>query len=243
MLRSRVTTSIDMGRLSNAVSRPGIDPRVWVSYAVLTSAPYLETVDGEQDIVVDIQLMPTGEEETARVGAIYAGNGFGLYAPLYEGDEVLICAPSGDPDEGLVVMQRLWSPAAVPPQTVYDNPEDVTLVVKEGQNLRLKMLGAGTAYITAEDGKVVLGEETATRGVARLDDTTVNGTLTLTATAVPPVPPAPPGVILTLSYLPPGAVLPLTSTVTLAVATLVSALGSIDLTGKIDSASEKVVSS
>lgn len=241
MLRSRVTTSIDMGRLSNAVSRPGIDPRVWVSYAVLTSAPYLETVDGEQDIVVDIQLMPTGEEETARVGAIYAGNGFGLYAPLYEGDEVLICAPSGDPDEGMVVMQRLWSPAAVPPQTVYDNPDDVTLVVKEGQNLRLKMLGAGTAYITAEDGKVVLGEETATRGVARLDDTTANGSISITSVAT--VPPAPPGVILTLSYTPVDGI-PQIATVTLTGAiTGVAVGGPLNLSGKIDSASEKVVSS
>lgn len=243
MLRSRVSSSIDVARLSTAVSRPGIDPRVWVSYAVLTSEPYIESVEGQQDVVVDIKLMPMGEEETARVGAIYAGNGFGLYTPLHIDDEVLVVAPSGDPDEGLVVMQRLWSPADPPPQAVYDNPEDVTLVVQEGKNLRLKMLGAGTAYITAEDGKVVLGSESADKGVARLDDTTANGTLSLTATAVPPVPPAPPGVVLTLSYLPPGAVVPLTSSVTLAVATLVGAVGSIDLSGKIASASEKVVAS
>lgn len=167
MLRSRVSTGIDVARLSNAVSRPGIDPRVWVSYAVLISEPYIEPQVGQQDVVVDIQLMPTGEEETARVGAIYAGNGFGLYAPLHEGDEVLVCAPSGDPDEGLVVMQRLWSPADPPPQAVYDHPEDVTLVVEAGKNLRLNVQGAGNLILQVDTGKIYLGSPDNTEPAAK----------------------------------------------------------------------------
>ncbi len=183
MLRSRVSSSIDTARLSNAVSRPGIDPRIWVSYAVLTSEPYIEDVEGQQDIVVDIQLMPVGDQETARVGAIYAGNGFGFYTPLHEGDEVLVCAPSGDPDEGLVVMQRLWSPADPPPQEVYDNPDDVTLVVQPGRNLRISVKGEGNVTIAAADGKVKLGSEDATQGVARLDDAVTAGDTPVTGMA------------------------------------------------------------
>lgn len=167
MLRSRVSSTIDTVRLSTAVSRPGIDPRIWVSYAVLTSEPYIESTAGQQDVVVDLQLMPTGEEETARVGAVYAGNGFGFYTPLHINDEVLVCAPSGDPDEGLVVMQRLWSPADPPPQEVYDNPQDVTLVVEPGKNLRLNVKGAGNVVIAAENGKVFLGEGTGTEAAAK----------------------------------------------------------------------------
>ncbi len=247
MLRSRVSTGIDVARLSNAVSRPGIDPRVWVSYAVLISEPYIESQEGQQDVVVDIQLMPTGEEETARVGAIYAGNGFGFYAPLHEGDEVLVCAPSGDPDEGLVVMQRLWSPADPPPQAVYENPEDMTLVVESGKNLRMKMLGSGTAYITAEDGKVVLGDEAATRGVARVDDTTANGTFMVDV--IPPIPPAA-LFTMTFTYTPPGGV-PQVQAVTFLPAAGPIAVPTVPpiprqpmtLSGKIDSASEKVVAS
>lgn len=167
MFRSRVTSGIDVARLSNAVSRPGIDPRVWVSYGVLDSEPYIETVNGQEDIVVDVTLLPTLQEETARVGAIYAGNGFGLYCPLHEGDEVLIAAPSGDPDEGLVVVQRLWSPAAVPPDAVISNPEDVTLVVQEGKNLRLMVQGGGNVILAVETGKVYLGAETSTEPAAK----------------------------------------------------------------------------
>lgn len=239
MLRSRVTSTIDTARLSNAVSRPGIDPRVWVSYAVLISEPYIEAKAGQQDIVVDIQLMPTGEEETARVGAIYAGNGFGLYAPLHEGDEVLVCAPSGDPDEGLVVMQRLWSPADPPPQAVYDHPTDMTLVVQPGKNLRLKAMGSGTTYITTETGKVVLGEETASRGVARKDDTTIDGVLSITAASVPGPPPV---TTLTLTYTPPGGT-PQIASVVLSPCTATPMTSIFNLSGKINSASDKVVSS
>lgn len=215
MLRSRVSTSIDTARLSNAVSRPGIDPRIWVSYAVLISEPYIEEVEGQQDIVVDIQMMPIGDQETARVGAIYAGNGFGFYCPLHEGDEVLVCAPSGDPDEGLVVMQRLWSPADPPPQAVYDNPEDVTLVVQQGKNLRLSVLGAGNVVIAAEDGKVKLGSEDADKGVARVDDE-VQITLT-------------PADIATMVLV--AGTVPVTAT------------NSVTVTGKINTGSDKVVSS
>ena len=151
-LRSKVTRGIDMARFSNAVSRPGIDPRIWVSYAVLTSEPYIETVDGRQDVVVDLTLMPSLQEETARVGSIYAGNGFGFYAPMHKDDEVLVVAPSGDPDAGLVVIQRMWSPADPPPPEINASPEDVTLVVEEGKNLHLMTMGGGTIYLDALDG-------------------------------------------------------------------------------------------
>lgn len=162
MLRSRVISGIDTERLSNAVSRPGIDPRIWVSYAVLTSNPVVDTDPGDQDVIANVMLMPSGTIETARVGSIYAGNGFGLYAPLYEGDEVLVVAPSGDPDQGLVITQRLWSPSDLPPEGLGDTLEDLTLVIQPDKNLRITVQGTG---------KVILGGASATRGVARVDDT------------------------------------------------------------------------
>lgn len=159
-----------MALLSEGVSRPGIDPRIWVSYGVLTSEPYIETVEGRQDVLVNVTLLPCGMEETARVGAIYAGNGFGFYTPLHVDDEVLVVSPSGDPDEGLVIAQRLWSPADPPPASLSANPNDVTLVVEPGRNLRMSVQGAGNVVIDAADGQVKLGSDSATKGVARLDD-------------------------------------------------------------------------
>lgn len=176
MLRSRVTTGIDVNRLANAVARPGIDPRVWVSYAVLTSEPVVELREGQQDVIVDLLLLPSGQPETARVGAMYAGNGFGLYAPLHKDDEVLVVAPSGDPDEGLVVMQRLWSPADPPPSAVTENPLDVTLVVENGRSLRLNVAGGGKVYIGGSDGS---------KAVAHVDsEVAASGTIP----SIPPVP-------------------------------------------------------
>lgn len=241
MLRnSRVLSSIDTGRLANAVSYPGIDPRIWVSYAVLLTEPYIDMTNGQQDIVADILMSPSNVIETARVGAIYAGNGFGLYAPLHKDDEVMVCAPSGNPDHGLVITHRLWSPADPPPTEAAAHPEDVTLVVEPGKNLRLTVKGEGSTYITAENGKVVLGEEGATKGVARLDDTTANGAFSIVAAGT--VPPAPPGAILTFTYTPPSGV-PQVATVALAVATVTPMSATFDLSGKVDSASEKVVAS
>ncbi len=181
MLRSRVLSSIDTSRLAEAVARPGIDPRVWVSYAILTGDPVIETAQGQQDVFVDVLLLPQNQPDTARVGAIYAGNGFGLYAPLKKDDEVLVCAPSGDPDEGLVVMQRLWSPSDVPPAEAAAYPNDVLLVVEPGQNVRIAVSGGG---------KVALGSVDATKGVARLDDEVNIGDKTVTL--IPVVPPTVP---------------------------------------------------
>lgn len=167
MLRSRVTRGIDVARLSNAVSRPGIDPRIWVSYGTLLSEPYVETIEGRQDVVVDVLLVPSMQEETARVGTIYAGNGFGFYAPLHEDDEVLVLAPSGDPDEGLVIAQRLWSPADPPPTELATNTEDVTLVVEPEKNLRITVKGGGNVVLTVDTGKIYLGAEESTEPAAK----------------------------------------------------------------------------
>lgn len=240
MLRSKVTKGIDVGRLSNAMTRPGIDPRVWATYGVLTSEPYIETFNGEQDIVADVLLMPTMQDETARVGAMYAGNGFGFYCPLHEGDEVLVVAPSGDPDEGLVIAQRLFSPAAVPPTEIVANPEDVTLVVQEGKNLRLNVKGTGNVVIGAEQGQVKLGEEAATKGVARLDDPTLDGTLNITCVPVPPN--APTSFNMVFTYVPPSGI-PQVSTVVFQAPAAPVGGGTINFEGKISSASTKVVSS
>lgn len=231
MLRSRVTTGFDMARMANALSRPGIDPRIWISYGVLTSEPYIEMRNGQQDVLVDVTLLPSGDQETARVGAAYAGNGFGLYMPLHEDDEVLVLAPSGDPDQGLVIAQRLWSPADPPPQEVATHPEDVTLVVEAEKNLRLNVKGAGNVVISAEEGKVKLGSESATKGVARVDDTTTNGALSVTAV----------GPVVTLTYTPASGT---PQAITLTFPDPVLAVGGpLNLSGKINAGSTKVVAS
>lgn len=231
MMRSRVSSSIDFSRLSQALMRPGIDPRVWVSYAVLKGEPVVDLTvdDGSAGVFVDLILLPTQQQATARVGALYAGNGFGLYAPLHKDDEVLVVAPSGDPAEGLVVTQRLWSPSDPPPAAVAANPDDVTLVVEPTKSLRLNVQGGG---------KVYLGGDVESRGVARLNDTTQDGTLSIAATSIPGPPPV---TTLTLTYTPPGGT-PQVASIALTPCEVTPVNATFNLAGAIDSASAVVES-
>lgn len=200
--------TLDLARLARAVSRPGIDPRYWVAYATLLSEPYIETRDGLQDIFVDVLIHPNEQIDTARVGAIYAGNGFGFYAPLHEGDEVVVVVPSGDADECMVVIQRMWSPSDPPPTELSANPQDVTLVVEPEKNLRITVKGGGNVVLAVDTGKIYLGAEEGTEPAAKgqtlkdyltsikgafdghIHGTTTAGAPTTTpiTAAVPPVP-------------------------------------------------------
>ena len=233
----RAASGLDFNMLSKAMTRPGIDPRSWCSLAIVQSV----VIDEAAGVFCDVLLMPSKRRETARLGAAYAGSGFGFYAPVRVDDEVLVSAPGGDPAQGLVITQRLWSPADVPPSGLEATPEDVVLVVEADKSLRLTVQGGGDVVVTAADGKVKLGGEAATRGVARLDDEVNIGTKTVVVTLLVPSPPS-------------GT---LTETVTDAVGTVVSTttlpwppaippgppgVYVTQLVGKISQASEKVVS-
>jgi len=150
--RSRVGSSIDAQRLTQLVSRPGIDPRTWTSLAVALGD---SVVDEKHGVFVDVMLVPTEEEYTARLAPGYAGSGFGLYYPVKKDDELVVHAPSGDPANGLVASAILWSAADKPPQETVDEPEGVHLVVEPEKNLRLKVSGGGRVHVTSEDRVVV----------------------------------------------------------------------------------------
>jgi hypothetical protein len=114
--------------------------------------------------------LPSEQAETVRVGPFYAGPGFGFYAPLDVDDHVVVSFPDGDPDRGGVIVGRLWSQSDKPPKLATDNDADVCLQVKKDTNLRIQVFGSGNVVIGAEDGKVLLGDETGTKPVARKDD-------------------------------------------------------------------------
>jgi hypothetical protein len=173
----RASTQIDFASLSRALARPGMDPRSWCSLAIVQSV----VVDEAEGVFCDVLLMPSKRRETARLGAAYAGSGWGLYAPPMVDDEVLVSAPSGDPALGLVITSRLWSPADVPPADAATHPEDVLLTVRPDKSLRLVVSGGG---------KVILGSADASRGVARLDDEVNIGTRTVVVTVLVVSPPS-----------------------------------------------------
>ncbi len=164
-LRRRASTTPDVRRIGKAVSHPGIDPRVWAVRGWVEEVH----VDAEHGTFVDVTLQ-TGEEETARVGEPYAGSGYGDHSPLEVDDEVLLVAPMGNYNAGLVVVARLHSASDKPPQEAVDHPADRVIRVRDGQTIRIVVAGAGNVVVKVGDGKVLLGDETGTEPVMRRGD-------------------------------------------------------------------------
>jgi len=162
----RIAGSIDVQRTGEALSRPGMDTRTWVSLAIINKV----VIDADHGVFADVLLLPSEVEETARVATLYAGSGFGLYLPLEVGDEVVVIAPSGEPDEGLVVMPRLWCNADKPPADAASKPTDLLLVAKEGATVRIVTGGSGNIVIEPRgSGEVRLGAEDAPHPACRGD--------------------------------------------------------------------------
>lgn len=164
---SRVSSAMDTSRLGQALARPGMDTRTWVSLAIVERV----IIDEDEGVFADVLLMPSGERFPARVAQEYAGNGFGLYTPIEVDDEVLVEAPSGDPDNGMILTRRLYSKSDPPPAEAASNPSDVLLVVKTDQTLRIITAGSGNVVIeTRGAGKVKLGLESAVDPVVLKSD-------------------------------------------------------------------------
>jgi hypothetical protein len=142
--RTRVSGKMDVGRLSAALARPGMDTRIWVSAAVAMGEAQ---VDPKFGVFVDVTLIPSGEEYTARVPADYAGNGFGFYAKIHKDDDLVVVVPYGDAAEGVVVVARLWTAADLPPALAQSSPEDLILVVEKDKNLRVAVQGQGKVFV------------------------------------------------------------------------------------------------
>jgi hypothetical protein len=145
---SRVSSIIDTNRLGRALARPGIDTRTWVSLAVVTKV----VIDPDEGVFADVLLMPTKIKTTVRVASEYAGTDFGLYMPVLVDDEVLVEAPNGNPDNGLILTRRLHSASDPPPSEATDFPDDVLLVVRKDKTMRILVEGDGLVEIRSRGG-------------------------------------------------------------------------------------------
>lgn len=152
MNRTRVAGGLDVQRLASAVRGPGIDTRVWISLAIAMGDSNVDLTQNKEGVFVDVKLMPSEEDATARVGPVYAGDGFGIFARIRKDDELVVAVPSGDQANGAVVINRLWSAADKPPQEALDNPEDLVVVVEEARSMRITIQkGGGKAFIDVQD--------------------------------------------------------------------------------------------
>lgn len=112
-----MSRSFDGKEFAKAVSRPGIDPRQWISYGTIEpeeggTAPDLTTTDdnGNPSAVgplLTVKLHPSGMIVSCRVGSALAGNGEGEWHPFVQQDEVLVAIPEGNERAGCVILCRL----------------------------------------------------------------------------------------------------------------------------------------
>lgn len=152
--RTRVGTIPDMHRIGVAVSHPGIDPRIWCSYAWAASDSALDAAHGD---FVDIVLRPSGQELTARVPQSYAGKDFGTNeGRIKKDDELLVLLPMGDPAEGVIVVARLWGATDTPPKLAQDNPKDYVRVQEKDTNMRYKLEGKALVELEIGDFTVTI---------------------------------------------------------------------------------------
>lgn len=147
--RTRIGSTPDIGRLSAALARPGMDTRTWVAHAYALGEQFLDEHHGS---FVKVVVAPTGEEITARVPSPYAGNHFGLHlGQIHEQDELLVEIPLGDPAEGASVVARHWNAADLPSQEAIDNPDEVVWVIETDKTFRLITKGTGKVFIDSAD--------------------------------------------------------------------------------------------
>jgi hypothetical protein len=168
---SRVSRAIDVNRLAQAVSRPGIDPRTWYSIAYAVD----ESVISKKGQFVDVLLSPSLTPVTCYVPADYAGNGFGSYRKVHKDDELLIGIPDGDSNNGGVVEERMWSEIDPPPAEAIANPDDIIDRIEDAKHYRLITAKGGKTYLKSDD-KVIFDSPKVQLGGEDPSDAIIRGT-------------------------------------------------------------------
>lgn len=183
-----IKSSIDANRLAAIASRPGIDPRVWLTFGVVQDVAY----DAEHGMLADVQYMPEGDIETALVGSCYLGHNYGAWCGLKKGHIVLIAVPLGDPSAGPVIISQIHTGSERPPEdfknesssdpmdptinptirvedgatlrVIAKNGAKISLEVSSDSEINLKATGTGNiaitgeAKITVDSPNIVLGK-------------------------------------------------------------------------------------
>lgn len=147
--------------LSHLVTRPGIDPRVWLTLAIVEEV----ICDQNEGIFATVTYIPEGTTETARVGTCYTHDQAGVYWPIDEGDTVLVAVPMGDAGYGPVIISRLYSADNRPHSETSNNPSatvdaasnDASIRLQPGSSLKIRTEETGQINIKSEgSGKITI---------------------------------------------------------------------------------------
>ena len=182
--KSRIRRVLDFGRLRDALSGPGADPRTWVCLARVDDDPAALRWETGVGWIVDVTLT---SGELAQEGPIpcrvpvgWGGAGNLLSAPALRGSEVLIGFPDGDPNVSPMILGVLHNPTDnAPATTVNGQAIDLTLAeathilvtprdVEVQAGAAVRVTATGAAKVLAPS--VVLAEDSATQPFVRGTD-------------------------------------------------------------------------
>lgn len=148
---TRIGSIPDIGRLAQALARPGIDTRTWISLGYACDESVTDKDHGE---FVDVCLLPSNRTVTCRISQPYAGAGFGKRdGQIHKDDEVVVVFPDGDPAAGGVVVCRFNSASDLPPAEWSEDGKqgDLFLNIEKDKSLNLRLTGEnGKVDVTTE---------------------------------------------------------------------------------------------
>ena len=127
---------LDMSRMADAFSKPGIDPRKWCSYCKIAGNPEIR----ESSVFVSAIIQPEGRVVTLRVPPEYSGPGVGIWMPLSVGETVVAVFPDGNQDAGGIVCKRMWDFENATPEEVRNKPAHLWLIAD--RPIKIKAIGA-----------------------------------------------------------------------------------------------------
>jgi hypothetical protein len=173
-----MTMPFDNRTLAEAFSFPGIDPRVWCSYAIVdnfTDGSEEQAVEFDQDDgqpYINIVLKPHDIPARARIGMLNSGPGEGTWFPFVGGEEVLVAVPQGDPRAGCVILARLGNaydtyptdsvagidPALNSTSFIRSRP---AFTIESGESITLRSATAGAMMQLSAQGNVTLRDGAA----------------------------------------------------------------------------------
>lgn len=122
---ARKRRSLDFGRLREALSGPGADPRTWCSMARIDNDPDAIRWETDSGWIVDVTFVggPLDQEGPipCRVLSSFAGEARGRIEPVARGAEVLVAIPEGDANANPVIIGQLFNGGGSAPPTAVNN--------------------------------------------------------------------------------------------------------------------------
>jgi len=114
---------VDVERIAEAVSRPGIDPRAWITLARTEAGADARRYDPDNGWIVDAIAYGSavhGNTLPCRVASAWPGlAGYGEFRPPADDEEIVVVLPGGDPDEDPIALAVLANgDGGGPPETV-----------------------------------------------------------------------------------------------------------------------------